>query len=458
MIRHSICFAHHIPFGISFGRKFSSVLGDRRGAIAIVMAIALPVVVGAAGLGVEAGKWYMIKRQAQTAADTGAFAGALELAAGTTGKARPAALQEAARNGFPEGGDVTVAVNIPPTSGSHVGNTKAVEVIVTRTEPLLFAKLFLSTPTSIVARAVGLVTVTGNACILALNSSANKALWVAGNANITMDDCSLASNSTNAESIVFQGSSGTVVPSVWSAGGISSNGGATFPESTHTYAWPIQDPYAGLSNPVLPGTCDVGNPNYQGDNLDLKNTTITLQPGLYCNGLSIGTGAIVTLQPGTYYINQGDFTVGTSSAVVTCKCEGIDPSAPAGSGVTIVLTSSTGTAAGDVKITGGTVTLRAPSVPIATAQYPYPGVLFYKDRRTTTSSNIKLTGGPTMSLTGAMYFPHDSVEYLGNTVSNACSLVVADTIKISGTSKLSSSGCEALGLSPITVKYPSLVE
>ena len=155
MIRHSICFAHHI----SFGRKFSSVLGDRRGAIAIIMAIALPVVVGAAGLGVEAGKWYMIKRQAQTAADTGAFAGALELAASTTSKARPAALTGGGTKRLPEGGDVTVAVNIPPTSRSHVGNTKAIEVIVTLTEPLLFAKLFLSTPTSIVARAVGLVTV-----------------------------------------------------------------------------------------------------------------------------------------------------------------------------------------------------------------------------------------------------------------------------------------------------------
>ena len=64
------------------------------------MAITLPVVVGAAGLGVEAGKWYMLKRQAQTAADTGAFAGALELAAGTSGKATPAARKEAARNGF----------------------------------------------------------------------------------------------------------------------------------------------------------------------------------------------------------------------------------------------------------------------------------------------------------------------------------------------------------------------
>jgi Flp pilus assembly protein TadG len=238
MIRHSA-----IPaLGTSFGRKFSSVLGDRRGAVAIVMAITLPVVIGAAGLGVEAGKWYMLKRQAQTAADSGAFAGALELAAGTNNRADPAARQEAARNGSPEGGDVTVTVNIPPTSGSHVGNAKAVEVIVTRSEPLLLAKLFLSTPTPIVARAVGLVTVTGNACILATNSSAAKALWITGNTNLTLDNCSLASDSSSSDSIVFQGSSGTVVPSVWSAGGISSNGGATFPDSLHTYAWTVQDP------------------------------------------------------------------------------------------------------------------------------------------------------------------------------------------------------------------------
>src|SRR3954447_21285343 len=113
-------------------RSFFSMLKDRREAVAIIMAIALPVVIGAAGLGVEAGKWYMVKRQAQTAADTGAFAGALEMAAGTSGNAKPAAVQEAGRNGFTEGGNVTVQVNIPPTSGSQAGKANAVEVIVTR--------------------------------------------------------------------------------------------------------------------------------------------------------------------------------------------------------------------------------------------------------------------------------------------------------------------------------------
>jgi hypothetical protein len=63
-----------------------------------------------------------------------------------------------------------------------------------------------------------------------------------------------------------------------------------------------------------------------------------------------------------------------------------------------------------------------------------------------------------MNLSGALYLPHDSVDYLGNTVSTACTLIVADKIKISGDSKLSSKGCKDLHLEPITAQYPSLVE
>ena len=78
-------------------RSFVSVLKDRRGAVAIVMAFTLPVVIGAAGLGIEAGTWYLVKRQAQTAADTGAFAGALELAAGISKSTAQETMKEAAR-------------------------------------------------------------------------------------------------------------------------------------------------------------------------------------------------------------------------------------------------------------------------------------------------------------------------------------------------------------------------
>jgi hypothetical protein len=40
----------------------------------------------------------------------------------------------------------------------------------------------------------------------------------------------------------------------------------------------------------------------------------------------------------------------------------------------------------------------------------------------------------------------------------SCTLIVADTVTLIGNTQMTSSGCSALGLSPITAKYPSLVE
>jgi hypothetical protein len=377
-------------------RSFFSVLRDRRGAVEIVMALALPVVVGMAGLGVEAGKWYLVKRQAQTAADTGAFAGALEMAAGTGGNAKSAAVQESSRNGFTQGGNVTVTVNIPPTSGSQALKPNAVEVIVTRNEPLLFAALFLSAPTQIVARAVGLVTVSGNACILSTSSNAARGLQVTGSAVVKLKDCSLASNSTKSNAVYFSGSSTVEVPSVWSAGGIDSSGSTStsFPVGQYTNAWPLPDPYANLTIPK-PTVCNYSAGSYSG----------TLSPGVYCDGMKFGSGVTATLKPGTYYIDKGDFDVG-ASAVITCSCG----TAATGAGVTIVLTSSGATKdIGSVTINGqAKVTLRAPSKSVDTngINYPYPGMLFIQDKRATSKVVNKLNGGADLNLSGALYFPN----------------------------------------------------
>ena len=57
-------------------------VGDRRGATAALFALLLTVLFGFAGLGVDFGIWYTLKRQYQSAADNGAISGALEVVAG----------------------------------------------------------------------------------------------------------------------------------------------------------------------------------------------------------------------------------------------------------------------------------------------------------------------------------------------------------------------------------------
>ena len=54
---------------------------DRRGVVAVAVAVLLPVLVGFAGIGVEVGLWFAVQRQNQSAADAAAISAALEYAA-----------------------------------------------------------------------------------------------------------------------------------------------------------------------------------------------------------------------------------------------------------------------------------------------------------------------------------------------------------------------------------------
>src|SRR5258708_13105193 len=59
--------------------RIAALLHHRAGGIAVTFALAAPVLIGAAGIGVEIGLWYKMRRQAQTAADAAAVTRALPL-------------------------------------------------------------------------------------------------------------------------------------------------------------------------------------------------------------------------------------------------------------------------------------------------------------------------------------------------------------------------------------------
>src|SRR6266852_329659 len=58
-------------------QPFLRLCADRRGNIAVMMALLLPALVGAMGLGFEVSNWYMTKRAMQNAADAAAIAAAM---------------------------------------------------------------------------------------------------------------------------------------------------------------------------------------------------------------------------------------------------------------------------------------------------------------------------------------------------------------------------------------------
>jgi uncharacterized membrane protein len=151
---------------------------DDGGTVLTLVAITFTALLGFTGLGVEAGLWYTIKRNNQTAADFAALSGALELAAhkgylvpgsppeGICGLAQ----RDAARNGFtfqsfacpaaspgctsPAPGQM--CANNPPMLGPSAGDAQSVEVILAQQQNTFFASLFLPNVT-INARAVAKV-------------------------------------------------------------------------------------------------------------------------------------------------------------------------------------------------------------------------------------------------------------------------------------------------------------
>ncbi|TGQ95947.1 hypothetical protein EN851_03485 [Mesorhizobium sp. M8A.F.Ca.ET.208.01.1.1] len=381
---------------------------SRSANVATIFALTLPIVVGAAGFGVETSYWYYNSLRLQATADAAAYAGALEQISGSdTPTIVAAATQSAATNGLGAG---TIVVNTPPASGPNTAK-KAVEVIVGQKLNRMFTLIFTQSQVPEQARAVALITDASKACLRALDPSASQSVLVSGSASMKLTGCVIMTNSIAQDAIKVQGSAALQADCLISAGGVVLNNPVTtICKAPITQALPIPDPFASVPAPAASNPCQT-----------LKNnkTTQTIQPGTYCSGMDLSGN--VTLSPGVYVV-QGNLKI-NAGAVVT------------GSGVTIFMAGSS-----TVSMNGNaTVTLSAPQ------SGTYSGMLFYGDR-TGMAAQSTFNGTADSLLTGAIYFSKQQVNYLGNfSGKNGCTQVVADTIQWSGHSTINQD-CSSLGM------------
>ncbi|WP_164548683.1 pilus assembly protein TadG-related protein [Mesorhizobium sp. M7D.F.Ca.US.005.01.1.1] len=378
-----------------------------RANVATIFALTLPIVVGAAGFGVETSYWYYNSLRLQATADAAAYAGALEQVSGSD---KPtivaAATQSAATNGLGSG---TIVVNTPPASGPNTAK-KAVEVIVGQKLDRMFTLIFTQAQVPEQARAVALITNASKACMTALDPAAPQAALFSGNTIVKVTGCVVMSNSIAPDAIKLQGSAGLQIDCLISAGGVwLSNPVTTVCAAPITQALPAADPFADLPAPAASNPC-------QNDNKP------TLSPGTYCGGMTLKGN--VTLSPGVYVV-QGDLKINANAAII-------------GSGVTIFMSGSS-----TVSMNGNaSVKLSAPT------SGTYSGVLFYGDRTGTPASST-FNGTADSLLTGAIYFPKQQVNYLGNFSGNGgCTQVVANTIQWSGSTTINQD-CTSLGMRDI---------
>ncbi|HEX5380527.1 MAG TPA: pilus assembly protein TadG-related protein [Phenylobacterium sp.] len=392
-------------------RDFISGPRAAAGNVALMFAIGAPILVGAAGIGVETTYWSYKSLQMQGAADAAAHAAALEQrAGGDPSRVNDVGVTTATENGF-DATDGTIVINSPPTSGPAAGKA-AVEVIIKSPAHRFMSALFSSQDKILTARAVARFNAATSACILALNPAASKAALFSGSTNLGLTGCSVMANSLAADAVVSQGSATVAADCLISAGGVSLNTGVTMTQcdAPVTQAPPVGDPFKTVPAPANTGPC-------------LSDNGGTLQPGRYCAGMTLKN--TVKLNPGVYVVSGGDFRVNANANIT-------------GAGVTIYLVNGS-----HLNLNGNaTIQLSAPT------SGTYSGILFMGDRNSTGGSNV-VNGTAGSLLTGAIYFAKESVDYLGNfSGQGGCTQVVADTIQWSGNTSIKGD-CTALGMKMI---------
>lgn len=443
---------------------------DRRGVTAIVTGIALTLLMGFAGLAIDVAAWLNATRNMQAAADQAAYSAAQ--AAGTNSCNSDSATQQAtavaAARGYIDGVKSTT-VGIACNSSASTFT-----VTISQVQPMWFARLFLSSaPTASADATAKLAGKASDLCILALDGTnvaqgitgadAN-ATWLNGNTDVNLR-CGLAVDSTNAAALSVGGSSILVATNIYLAGDhqgspSGSAGMTTLPTPNNILKnqIPVADPYLGRTFSLPKSSCD-----FTTRVVDQTGNT-TLNPGVYCNGLQLGSqgqgqghSAHITLTPGEYYIVGGQLDIRANAAVT-------------GTGVTFVLTGNALGQSGYATATingGADVSLTAPT------SGPFGGMAFFSDRNAPfsggSSSNsscgtggnmqIHINGGSGQVITGALYFPNQSVCFNGNsstTGAGQCTQLIARTISFTGNSDVRLS-CDGTGITPISVTVPQLV-
>ena len=407
------------PIATLLGR----LLGDRSGSVIVYVAIAAPIILGAAALSVDIGLWYANKRLAQSAADSAALAGSLEIvrSGGDSGDISAAVTADAINNGFTMAGGDSITVNYPPISGPNTGSTSTVEVIVSRPGQRLLSQVVFSGNTSIVARAVATAEIN-DSCVWALNPTSASSLRISGSAQVQLN-CGILVNSTSASGL-FQNGSGCLQATVIKVvGGYSA---ACVSPNPLTGITGFTDPLAPLQPPYY-GACD-----YNANITVNGSHPVTLTPGTYCGNIRVSANATLNFDPGLYVLNGAGLDVSGQGTVN-------------GADVSFYLTQNSGVPDAITISGGAAVTLSADM------GGPLPGILFYHDRNSTGNVTHRFTGGSNMDLTGVLYFPNQSVSFTGgSSLLDSQVMIIADTVEFSGNS--------VVDLDNVTTTNPLLTE
>lgn len=258
------------------------------------------------------------------------------------------------------------------------------------------------------------------ACIYVLANSGT-ALSTTGRAELLLPTCGIKVNSSSSEAVQLLGNSTISAYFLDIDGGYSVGMNSTLTidgGGVNTGAGIVDDPLILFDIPNY-GTCDYNDTAISG----MWGDTV-LNPGVYCNGITITGNGTTTLNPGVYIVDGGSFSV-SSNANLT------------GNGVTIFLNKKLQSSYATLSLTGsGTRTIVAP------ASGTYAGIAIFQSRNADNGPNT-IEGSGSLNVNGTIYLPNQHLRLGGSISSSECASLIVGSLSLSGKAHLGCTSGEA---------------
>jgi len=382
-----------------------------------MVALSLVVILGAVAFSVDGGRMLAQRRNVQAATDAAALAAAADLynnywtnnGLDPSHTARDAAIAAATANGFTNGGNTTVTINIPPSTGAYAGKSGYAEVLIQYTDTRTFGSVLGSDPVPVGGRAVAIgQPIAANVGILVLDPSAKSAFNSNGGGASVVNGTPVVVNSTHAQGSIAGGGGSLTADEFDLAGGYTTTGGGSFVGPIHTGRQAMGDPLTDIPVPD-PASMTVRSNN----KTQYTSGSTTLSPGVYTGGISVSGSGTLTLLPGIYYMDGGGFSFSGQGSLE-------------GRGVMIYNNPGNGNSDG-ISVSGqGSMILSAPTSGV------YQGMTFFQNRTSTVTGSVSGTGGNT-SITGTFYFAGAQLNVSGNGgVANMGSQYISNKLTLGG--------------------------
>ena len=302
--------------GLRYKMPLQGFVSDQRGTMLPIFAMMLTVATAGGALAVDMARAYAFRDQLQLTAEAAALAAAVSLP--DVDAARKAAYHYASKNmaGF---GDIIGADDIEfghwdPKSRALKSDKEApsaLRVTARLAEKngnainTIFAGVFGEERLDVAASAVA--GKRSAMCILALEQLDADGLGMDVSANIEALNCTVQVNSRHEYAFRIWLGSKFLASGLCVVGGAYVSGWVSISPEPTLGCPPQPDPLAALAAPAV-GACD-----HHDSVFDTHNGT--LQPGVYCGGLTVKGASDLTLAAGTYVIKDGPLAVFDTSMI-----------------------------------------------------------------------------------------------------------------------------------------------